>query len=372
MKVVLLAGANSIHTIKWANGLQEAGLQVFLISQHPLMHNLDQRVKYYELPFKGNFGYFTMVSKVKKLLNEIKPDIINAHYASGYGTTARLIGFHPYVLSVWGSDIFLFPKKSFIHKWLVKKNLLSADTVASTSQCMAVETSKLIKLNKPIEITPFGVDETVFFNKRIYKKSGFISENKIVIGTVKSLKAVYGIDILIEAFALLHSKLCKSKPEVAKALCLRIVGGGDELVNLTKLAERLNIREFIEFVGQVEYSRVPQELAKLDIYVALSRSESFGVAILEAGLNQCPVIVSNVGGLPELVIDHETGIIVESENITQAADAMYELITQPQLIAEYGKNAQKQVLENYIWKSCITQMIHVLESTVSKFKKGEL
>ncbi len=372
MKVVILAGANSIHTIKWANGLQNVGLQVYLISQHPLMHSLDQRVKYYELPFKGNLGYFTMVSKVKKLINEIKPDIINAHYASGYGTTARLIGFHPYVLSVWGSDIFLFPKKSFIHKWIVKKNLLSADTVASTSQCMAVETSKLIKLNKPIEITPFGVDETVFFNKRIYKKSGFISENKIVIGTVKSLKPVYGIDILIEAFALLHSKLCKSKPEVAKALCLRIVGGGDELVNLTKLAERLNIREFIEFVGQVEYSRVPQELAKLDIYVALSRSESFGVAILEAGLNQCPVIVSNVGGLPELVIDHETGIIVESENITQAADAMYELITQPQLIAEYGKNAQKQVLENYIWKSCITQMIHVLESTVSKFKKGEL
>ena len=237
---------------------------------------------------------------------------------------------------------------------------------------MAVETSKLIELNKPIEITPFGVDESVFFNNRIYKKSGFIFENKIVIGTVKSLKAVYGIDILIESFALLHSKLTKSNPELAKALRLRIVGGGDELDNLTKLAKNLNIYGFVEFVGQVEHSRVPQELAKLDIYVALSRSESFGVAILEAGLNQCPVIVSNVGGLPELVIDHHTGIIVESENITQAADAMYELITQPQLIAKYGANGQKHVLENYIWKSCIAQMINVLESTVSKFKKGEL
>ncbi|WOE41674.1 glycosyltransferase [Acinetobacter chinensis] len=372
MKVLLLAGANSIHTIKWANGLQNSGLQVFLVSQHPLMHELDSRVKYYELPFKGNLGYFTMVSKVKKIINEIEPDIVNAHYASGYGTTARLVGFHPYVLSVWGSDIFLFPKKSFIHKWLVKKNLLSADTVASTSQCMANETSKLLELNRAIEITPFGVDESVFGNNRIYKKSGFISEDRIVIGTVKSLKPVYGIDILIEAFALLHSKLSKNNPELTKKLCLRIVGGGDELDNLTKLAKSLNIHESIEFVGQVEHSRVPQELEKLDIYVALSRSESFGVAILEAGLNQCPVIVSNVGGLPELVIDHHTGIIVESENITQAADAMYELITQPQLIAEYGKNAQKHVVENYIWKSCITKMINVLESTVSKFKKGEL
>ena len=143
MRVVLLAGANSIHTIRWANGLKAAGLDVYLISQHPLMHQLNEGIHYYELPNRGVLGYFLIVSQVKKLLLDIKPDIVNAHYASGYGTTARLVNYHPYVLSVWGSDIYLFPKKSFIHHWLVKKNLLAADAIASTSHCMDLETNKL-------------------------------------------------------------------------------------------------------------------------------------------------------------------------------------------------------------------------------------
>lgn len=371
MKILLLAGANSIHTIKWANGLQNAGHQIYLISQHPLMHELDKRVKYFELPFKGNLGYFTIVSKVKKIIKEVEPDIINAHYASGYGTTARLIGFHPYVLSVWGSDIFLFPKKSFIHRWLVQKNLSTADRVFSTSYCMAEETNKLISLKNDIAITPFGVDENSFLNNRQYKNSGFLNKDKIVIGTVKSLKSVYGIDLLIKSFALLLTKLKNTHPHLVDFLTLRIVGGGDELENLKSLADQLNISNLIEFVGQINHKDVPNELAKLDIYVALSRSESFGVAILEAGLNQCPVIVSNVGGLPELVKNHHTGFIVETENTEQAAEAMYTLITQPRLIAEYGKNAQQHVLANYTWKASIIKMIDVLETTVNEFKRAK-
>jgi len=369
MKIALLAGANSIHTVRWANGLKDAGLDVYLISQHPLMHSLNDGIHYYQFPNRGVLGYFFIIPKVRKILNDIKPDIVNAHYASGYGTTARFVNYHPYIISVWGSDIYLFPNKSFIHKWLVKRNLLTADAVASTSVCMANETLKLIELEKTIAITPFGVDEKNFFNQRKYFYEGFLDCNKIVIGTVKSLKHVYGIDILIKSFAELHKKLMYSHPQLAEILILKIVGGGDELENLKSLTLSLKINKFIEFVGQVSHEKVPNELAGIDIYVALSRSESFGVAILEAGLNQCPVIVSNVGGLPELVINHKTGIIVESENIEQATEAMYYLVTQSHLIAEYGKNAQNHVLENYTWKKSVAKMINTFEDTIKEFRK---
>ena len=364
VKVVLLAGANSIHTIRWANGLKTAGLDVYLISQHPLMHQLNDGVHYYELPNRGVFGYFLIVSQVKELLLGIKPDIVNAHYASGYGTTARLVNYHPYVLSVWGSDIYLFPKKSFIHYWLVKKNLLAADAIASTSHCMALETNKLTALKKPIFITPFGIDKDIFYKERNYSTSGYLSEDKIVIGTVKSLKPVYGVDLLIQAFAQLKQKIRKTHPELERKLFLRIVGGGGELSKLKLLVSNLAISNVVEFVGQVSHDEVPNELAKLDIYVALSRSESFGVAILEAGLNQCPVIVSNVGGLPELVINNKTGIIVESENINAAADAMQELVTHPERIVCYAQNAQKHVLDNYVWDASVMNMISVFRSII--------
>lgn len=365
IRVVLLAGANSIHTIRWANGLQKAGMKVFLISQHPLMHKLDSEIKYFEFPYRGVFGYFLMVLKVRKILKDIKPDIINAHYASGYGTTARLVDFHPYVLSVWGSDIFLFPKKSFIHKWLVKKNLLAADSIASTSTCMANETAKLVNLKKPIAITPFGVDKDQFLNYRKYSSSGFLDNERIVLGTIKSLKPVYGIDLLIRAFGKLYEILLETQPHFANKISLRIVGEGDELQNLQALVGKLNLTGMVTFVGSVSHDQVSNELAKLDIYIALSRSESFGVAILEAGLNQCPVIVSNVGGLPELVVNHQTGIIVKKENVNEAALAMLHLIMNPKLISGYGLNAQKHVLEKYLWEKSVENMIHVYKTVMN-------
>lgn len=85
---------------------------------------------------------------------------------------------------------------------------------------------------------------------------------------------------------MLYNKLKASHPQLAEILRLRIVGGEQELEVLQALAASLNIYNLVEFIGQVNHEQVPEELAKLDIYVALSRSESFGVAILEAGLNQ--------------------------------------------------------------------------------------
>src|SRR5690554_1384949 len=158
MKIILMSAASSIHTIRWANGLSEAGHEVHVISQHPVEDSFDPAVVVHLLPFRGALGYFTIVPAVRKLLKEIQPDIVNAHYASGYGTTARLVDYRPWVLSVWGSDVYDFPHKSFVHKWLVKKNLLGADAIASTSRCMAEETRSLVPKLGDIDITPFGVD----------------------------------------------------------------------------------------------------------------------------------------------------------------------------------------------------------------------
>src|SRR5690606_5953700 len=105
----------------------------------------------------------------------------------------------PFVLSVWGSDVYGFPYKSPLHRWLVRKNLMAADVVASTSYCMAEQTRSIAPELKEIPITPFGVD------MQAYVSAEALAENndQLVIGTVKTMASTYGIDTLIEAFALL-------------------------------------------------------------------------------------------------------------------------------------------------------------------------
>ncbi|EKO3697821.1 glycosyltransferase [Vibrio metschnikovii] len=363
MKIVLLSGASSIHTVRWANGLSSVGHEVHVITQHPIVDPFESNVNLHVFPYRGVFGYFTMVPAVRKFLREIKPDIVNAHYASGYATTARLVGYRPWVLSVWGSDVYDFPHKSPLHKWLVKKNLRAADQVASTSFCMADETRTLTPELIDISITPFGVDLNAYANLNLEATE---QKPKLVIGTVKTMEPKYGIDTLIEAYALLLKSL-KAKPDLdAPELELRLVGGGEQTIELQALAQRLGVAESVNFVGRVPHTEVPQELAKLDIYVALSRSESFGVAIIEAGAAGRPVVVSDAGGLPEVTVKDKTGFVVPRENPQAAAIALEKLVLDAELRHRMGCAGQTHVAKQYSWDACIEKMLGVYTDIIQR------
>lgn len=368
LKIVLLSSANSIHTVRWANGLSGAGLQVHVITQHSVVDPLDSAIQVHQLPHRGVLGYFTMVPAVRKLLDKIHPDIVNAHYASGYGTTARLVNYRPWVLSVWGSDVYDFPHKSPLHKWLVKKNLRAADQIASTSNCMADETRTLIPDRTSIAITPFGVDMAAYVGINPVRAE---QKSKIVIGTVKTMSPKYGIDTLISSYARVLQRLSSQPSEAVPTLELRLVGGGDKVQELQALAVRLGVEDSVTFVGYVAHSDVPQELAKLDIYVALSRldSESFGVAIIEASAAGRPVVVSDAGGLPEVTIDGETGFVVPRENPQAAADILEKLMLSAELRYKMGAAGQHHVAKHYSWDACINIMIEVYEQTIQNYKK---
>ncbi len=363
MRIALLSGASSIHTIRWANGLSVAGHEVHVISQHHPCDPLNADIVFHKFPFRGVVGYFTMVPAVKKLLNRLQPDVISAHYASGYATTARLVGRRPWVLSVWGTDVYDFPHKSPLHKWLVSTNLLAADAVASTSHCMAEVTCNLAPSLSKIHITPFGVDMAAY---EAIEPVAALAKLPLVIGTVKTMANTYGIDTLIEAFAILLRMLASDQPELAACLQLRLVGDGPQTGEYKALALKLGVADKVVFVGRVPHSRVPQELAKLDIYVALSRLESFGVAVIEAGAAGRPVVVSDAGGLPEVTRHNETGLVVPRESPKAAAEAMKRLVLDPQLRQCFGAAGKRHVAENYSWPACVQQMVNMLQTVITQ------
>jgi glycosyltransferase involved in cell wall biosynthesis len=371
MRVVLLSGASSIHTQRWANGLAVLDVDVHVISQQQLQGTLDARASLHIYPDRGALGYFFMASNVRKLIQKINPDIVNAHYASGYGTTAHLVNFKPWLLSVWGSDVYDFPYKSPIHKWGVVSNLMAADAVASTSHCMAAQTRRLAPSLGDIAITPFGVDCEQF--SLVPTQQSLKSEQDpnrlIVIGTVKTLAHKYGIDVLIKAFALARSALAQTDASMANRLRLRIVGGGPDAAELKTLAAEQQINDAVVFLGNVSHTQVPDELRQLDIYAALSREESFGVAALEAGAVGLPVVVSDAGGLPEVVVHGQTGLVVLKDNAQVAAEALLQLILSPNLRQQLGGAGRAHVLANYSWDASLKNMLAVYQSVIEQHKK---
>ncbi|WP_346689524.1 glycosyltransferase [uncultured Cloacibacillus sp.] len=350
MKIAFLAPLSSIHTIRWANVFAEHGHEVHVISMHNLsVDQLHQGVCAHMLPLKAPLGYYLNVWAIKSILKRIKPDVLNAHYASGYGTLARLSGYHPLVLSVWGSDVYDFPYESHIKMSIIQKNLDAADIICSTSEVMKKQTESLLRSSKKIFVTPFGIDTTKFTPKKNF------AEEVHVIGTVKTLAPQYGINTLIKAFAIVANKL------VDKSLKLVIAGDGLQGTELVNLAASLGIADKCEFLGKIPHNKVPEVLHSFDIYVALSENESFGVAILEASACGLPVIVSDAGGLPEVVENGVTGIVVPKHDPKAAAEAILQLIRCDKKRKIYGQNGIQRVKSLYHWENCYCIMHEVFK-----------
>lgn len=346
--VVLLAAANVVHTVRWANALAARGHRIHLATAHPPADGIDSRVIVHRLPHAALFGYVTNRGALRRLVSEIRPDLVHTFFATGYGTLARLAAVHPHVLTVLGSDVLLFPKRSSLHRALVAANLAATDVVCSTGRLLAERTRELAPGGAAIEIVPFGVDTGVFRPSERERDPA-----RITVGTVKALAPRYGMDVLVKAFARARERLRSEDPECAERMHLLVVGGGPDGERLRALAARLGIAQRCEIPGPVPHEQVPQVLHRLDVYVAPSRSESFGVAVLEASACGLPVVVSDAGGLPEVVRDGVTGRIVPVEDVEATADAILELVRSAELRRAWGEAGRAYVQERFEWSECV-------------------
>lgn len=356
-RICLLGSAFSIHTVRWANALVEKNLEVHLLTQHnEINKQLKSEVKVHKLPIKGFLGYYLNSFYTTNLIEKIKPNIVHAHYASGYGTLLRKTKITvPSLLSVWGSDVYDFPKQSNLKRKILIKNLNASDYIASTSRDMEKEIRKY-NSNKKIFHTPFGVDIEMFdANKPLF-------ENSLTIGTVKTMEDIYGIENLVRAFKLLINELPNEK------LKLLLVGGGSQIEEYKKLSLDLSLNSYVDFTGQVDHRDVPKYLEKLHVYCAPSINESFGVAVLEASSCRRPVVVSDVGGLPEVVQDGKTGKIVKANDIVQLKDAIKYFVVNKNEILKYGEFGRMFVEETYEWDKTVENLINIYNSIL----KGDI
>lgn len=366
MKILFLSAANSIHTQRWVNAISEKKINVVLVSLSNHCINKDNyhsNVKVYYLPYSGTKGYYFNVFALNKIIKDEAIDLIHAHYASGYGTLARLSKFHPLLLSVWGSDVFDFPYESKLKFKLIKKNLNNADYIASTSECMAKATEKFIGKEKDIFITPFGVNINQFIPYQSKKKE-FDTKFKFI--TVKSLSYKYGIDFLIKSYKRFVDLL--SKNNISNNTIYEIYGEGEQQEDLKELINCLNLNEKVFLKGYVKNEMLPKILNTGNVFLLGSRldSESFGVAAVEAMSCGTPIIATDVSGFKEVLGNGACGILIPSDDIEAFSNSMFNLYTNIELQEKYIKLGRKRVEKLYSWDKNVNLMISIYKRILER------
>lgn len=344
-KIVLLSDASNIHTLKWAKYFRDNNFEIHIISMLPAeidnvsTHLLKSRAYANR---KNNMQYnkiaviIEVMPQIKKILREIKPDILHAHFASSYGFFGALSNYKPFFVSVWGFDTITFPEKSIIHKSIIKYTLKKADKIFATSKFLARKTARYT--NKKQIVTPFGVDIDIFKPDETQKSEKFI------FGTVKAMETKYGIDYLLKAANLIKNKL--------KNWELWIAGTGSKTDDLIHLSKTLDISDNVKFLGKIPHDQIPQLLQQMHLFTVTSvwECESFGVAAVEAEATELPVIASDLGGLSEVIINGKTGFHVKPRDINDIAEKILHLYENKDLRIRLGKQARKNVLQKYIWE----------------------
>lgn len=368
MKIIILSGAGSIHTVRWTNAFASRGHEVHLVTvkNHIVRKDkLTDNVTIHYLKYPSPWGYYLNAMELHQLCKKIDPDVISVHYASGYGTLARLARIHPYVLSVWGSDVYDVPYQSKLKNIIIKRNLRNADALASTSHAMAVQTRKVLEDDSvEIAVTPFGVDLNDFSVGVVPAPK---DKNVFLFGTIKKLTYKYGIDYIINGFNI-FLKDWRANGSKGKTPHMYICGKGENITDFMELRDSLGLADFIEIEGYIAHELVASKIRSFDVSCFGSEldSESFGVSAVESMACAVPVIATDVDGFKEVIVDGQTGYIVPRRNAEAIAQKMKLLYDDSEKRERFGKNGRDRVEKLYNWNDNVVLLENELKKVAKK------
>ena len=362
------AKKEDIHTLKWAKFFADKGHNVHLISysepgdqkiDNITIHVLEKSFPIEIWPFNTLFNLPLTLLKVKKIIKKIKPDIVHAHCVTSYGTLASLIGFHPFVLTAWGSDILINPYNNKMTKWATKHALKKADLITCDANHMVEAIKKLSGDNS--EIIYFGVDVEKFSpgqkDINLIKEWGFGENDKIVI-SLRGLEPIYNVETLIKAIP----AVLKQSPETKF-----IIGGrGSEQEKLEQMARDLNAYDNIRFIGWADKEILEKYLRIADIYVSTSLSDA-GLSSATAEAMSCglPAIVTDSGENRVWVKDNKQGFVVPMKNPEMIAQKIIYLLNNEDQRSKMANGARQIIKNNNNYYFEMSKM----ENNYNKLKK---
>lgn len=314
---------------------------------------------------------------LSRLTGYIKADVYEAHTVSGYGffeAASKQEPKKPLIQTIHGvlmdefikSSISMFPtlrsKLSRYIMWYLsqveKRSAEKATLVVTVSEYSAKKIVQLYNIDEgKIRVVPNGVDVEKFKPTDTCEefKQKISVEGQQVVLFVGRLVPRKGLHFLIEA----AEEILRDYKETMFVL----VGEGPMKAPLTSYSKRRGIQNHFLFIGDLPDSELPLIYNSADVFALPSLQEGQGMVLLEAQATATPVVAFNRGAVNEVVLEKETGFLVEPDS-HEMADAISHLLTSEALRVKMGEKGRRFICSNFTWDMCAESMLKVYREAV--------
>ncbi len=328
--------------------LAQAGHQVHIIayappvrlaSYHPNLHFHKVEVSDYPL-FEYPPYSLALASHLVEVASSEELDLIHVHYAIPHAVSAYLAQQMisdrriPFITTLHGTDITLVgnaPSFLPITKFILEKS----DAITAVSQFLKQETETVFGMRREIEVIPNFVWRSRSAGGNLLDKHGDIAPHgEAILVHISNFRPVKRIPDVLQIFAIVrHARPAK----------LLLVGDGPERAHAERLAQELGVHHDVYFLGmQLDVDEI---LSRADILLLPSETESFGLTALEANAAGVPVICSRVGGLPEVIVEGETGFLLPVGDVEAMAQKALLLLADENLHRQMGQSARQRACQ---------------------------
>lgn len=358
-------GGSGVVATSLGKLLAKQGHEVHVISDGiPVRTNLDDDLYFHQVQsfsyelFRSDYFILNLAATIAEVTERQQLDVLHCHYAVPH-TTAALLARQllpecianrvKIVTTLHGTDITLLTRDPSYYR-IIKHAINSSDAITAVSKWLADETVRIFKTPKPIEVVYNFVPPDLKINpKRVehYRNQLAPCGEKLILH-VSNYRPVKNAPLTVEILQKLVSKL---------SVKLVLAGDGSELGKTIHLAEKLGVLHRVMNIGSTD--DLASIMSACDIFLSPSKSDSFGLAALEAmSVGRVPVATA-VGGVPEVIQHGVTGYLTEDGDVDKLAEYCELLLTNDRLRQKVGCAGKRFVNSHFSPEKAVNHYLDI-------------
>ncbi|MFL2564190.1 MAG: N-acetyl-alpha-D-glucosaminyl L-malate synthase BshA [Parvicellaceae bacterium] len=283
-----------------------------------------------------------LTSKLVDVVKFEKLDLLHVHYAIPHASAAymaqQILSDQnikiPFITTLHGTDITLVGKDPSFEP-VINFSINKSNMVTAVSESLKKDTNELFEVKNNIKVIPnfICIDDYKLENNDFYKKR-FAPNNEKIICHISNFRKVKRIKDVLLSFEIISKEI---------DVKLILVGDGPERSALEKISRESQYRNNIYFLGSLKSTKEVLNIS--DLFFLPSSTESFGLSALEAMACSVPVISTKTGGIPEVVIDGESGYLSEVGDVKEMSSNAVEILSNENKLLLFKENALKQAMK---------------------------